>query len=300
MAVRPLRWVCDGRVPGPPPLPSPPLHSLAMPTDHADTLDLARVTQECWIERVHFFERIDSTNNAALAHAARQATSMPELFIAEQQTGGRGRGGNQWWSSQGALTWSVLTGTLGVPLQTLPRVSLTMGLAIAEAVEQFATGDVTLKWPNDVFLNDRKVAGILLELTARAEPRLVIGVGLNVNNSIHHAPAELRQSATSLVDQRQPPAPLDRTAVLLACLQSIERCLDRFLAADASLPDAWRARSLLSGRQVRVATPRATLEGLCEGIADDGGLVVATPQGSQVVYGGVIEAFGPRPAGPPI
>lgn len=271
-----------------------------MSRDDSEKFDLARISQETWIERVHFYDQIDSTNNAALAHAATADSSVPELFLAEQQTGGRGRGNNRWWSDRGALTWSVLTGTLDVPPQTLPKVSLTMGLAIAEAVEQFAPGDVTLKWPNDVFLDGRKVAGILIELAARPERRLVIGVGLNVNNRVRNAPAEIRHSATSLADASQSSSLIDRTAVLLACLAQVERHLQRFLAADPKLPDEWRARSLLTGRQVELATPRATIQGLCHGIADDGGLVIATRDGAQTYYGGAIANFGSAGGGPPI
>lgn len=257
-----------------------------------EPIDLAQVTQETGIERVHFFDETDSTNNQALAHAATSSEPLTELFIAEQQTGGRGRGQNRWWSSRGALTWSVLTRPLAAPTSQLPQVSLTMGLAICEAVEQFVDGDVALKWPNDVFLNRRKAAGILIELPSGTSPRLVVGVGLNVNNSVRDAPAELRDTAISMCDVLPTSGlSLDRTAVLIACLSQIEVQLARFERSDPTLTDDWRSRSLLTGRQVRVETPRQQIEGICEGLADDGALRVQTSSGIEELYGGVVVDF---------
>ncbi len=255
-------------------------------------IDLAHVTQDTWIDRVHFFDEVDSTNNRAMDHAIAATEPLTELFIAERQTGGRGRGNNQWWSGPGALTWTVLTKPLEVPVAHLPQVSLTMGLAICRAIERFVAGDVTLKWPNDVFLNARKAAGILIELASGSPKRLVVGVGLNVNNSVQNAPVELRSTAISMVDAaREAGQHFDRTAVLVACLEEIAEQLDRFVARDATLPDDWRARSLLTGRQVRLATPREEIAGVCEGLADDGALLVHTSNGSQTCYGGVVTGF---------
>lgn len=261
--------------------------------DHdCEPIDLARVTQETGIERVHFFEETDSTNNQALKHAAASAEPLTELFIAERQTGGRGRGQNRWWSASGALTWSVLTRPLTVPPAQLPQVSLTMGLAICEAVEQFVDGDVGLKWPNDVFLNRRKAAGILIELPGGTSPRLVVGVGLNVNNTAGDAPVELRDTAIALCDVLPTSGmSLDRTAVLIACLSQIEVQLARFERSDPTLSADWRSRSLLTGRQVQVDTPREQIEGICEGLADDGALRVRTSDGIEELYGGVVVDF---------
>ena len=259
----------------------------------ADILDLSRITQDTWMDRVHFFDEVESTNDVALRHAgaAESDASLAELFVTEKQSAGRGRGSNRWWSAAGSLTWSVLTPELNCQPAVLPQVSLSMGLAIIKAVEQFVDADVTLKWPNDVFLNGAKLAGILIELTG-ASRRLVVGVGLNVNNSVRQAPEELRSSATSLVDATNDPTTLfDRTAVLIACLQQVNECLERFLARDASLPDEWRAHSLLSGRQVRIATPKGDIVGTCEAIADDGALVVRTTSGTEHCYGGVVAEF---------
>jgi BirA family biotin operon repressor/biotin-[acetyl-CoA-carboxylase] ligase len=257
-----------------------------------DQLDLARVTQDTWIERVHFYNETDSTNTRALEHAANATEGLTELFVAERQTAGRGRGNNRWWSDQGSLTWSVLTRAISAPPAHLPQVSLTIGLAICEAVEQFARGDVALKWPNDVYLDGKKLAGILIELAGSDRRRLVIGVGLNVNNSVHNAPLEVRDRATSLIDNQPAPGTMiDRTAVLIACLSEIERHLSRFENEDAQLRDDWRSRSLLTGRAVTLATPKQEIRGVCEGLADDGALLLRTAAGLEACYGGVVVEF---------
>jgi BirA family biotin operon repressor/biotin-[acetyl-CoA-carboxylase] ligase len=257
-----------------------------------EPLDLARVTQETWIERVQFYNETDSTNTRALEHASSSSEALTELFVAERQTSGRGRGNNRWWSDHGSLTWSVLTRPISAPPAHLPQVSLTMGLAICEAVEQFTRGDVALKWPNDVYLDGKKIAGILIELAGSNRRRLVIGVGLNVNNSVEKAPSEVRSRATSLVDNQPIQGiMLDRTAVLLACLVEIERHLSRFENADPRLCDDCRSRSLLTGRTVRLATPKQEIAGVCEGLADDGALLIRTAAGVEVCYGGVVVEY---------
>ena len=257
-----------------------------------EPLDLARVTQDAWIERVHFYNETDSTNTRGLEHAATASEVLTELFVAERQTAGRGRGNNRWWSDNGSLTWSVLTRTNSAPPASLPQASLTIGLAICVAVEQFTRGDVSLKWPNDVYLDGKKLAGILIELAGSDRRRLVIGVGLNVNNSVQNAPPEVRARATSLVDNQPVPGTmLDRTAVLVACLREIESHLSRFENEDPLLREEWRSKSLLTGRTVTLATPKREITGVCEGLADDGALLLRTAEGVEVCYGGVVVAF---------
>jgi len=262
-------------------------------------VDLARVMRETWIERVHYFESVDSTNTAALQHARSQSKSggsesLAELFLADEQTSGRGRGSNVWWSTDGALTLSVLTPPVETPTASLPLVSLTMGVALCKAVEHFLpTGDVALKWPNDVYLNQRKVAGILIELTSTPAKRMVIGLGLNVNNRMGAAPPELRDTATSMLDAQGDGAlPLDQTEVALACLSQIERQLEQFSQGSPDLADAWREYSLLTGLQVELVTPSSNITGVCQGIADDGALLVQTDAGLEHCYGGVVARFG--------
>ncbi len=257
-----------------------------------DPLELSRISHETWVDRVHYFESTDSTNNRALEHAEASRDSLVELFVAEKQTVGRGRGSNTWWSGPGALTWSLLSRPLDVPIAHLPQVSLSIGAAICDAVDHFVAGDVTLKWPNDVYLNGRKVAGILIERVGDPGLRVVIGVGLNVNNSVGAAPTELQDTAIAMTDVVGHAGQVfDRSAVLIECLRQIEQYFDRFLAQDSTLAATWRARSLLTGRQVRLATGKGETVGYCEGLADDGALVLQTDTGQQKCYGGVVTEF---------
>jgi BirA family biotin operon repressor/biotin-[acetyl-CoA-carboxylase] ligase len=157
-------------------------------------------------------------------------------------------------------------------------------------VERLAPqGRAQLKWPNDVFLNARKVSGILIEIPRSAPGRFVVGVGLNVNNSLENAPAEVQALAISLSDvslQR-----FDLTDVLVECLKQIEQTLAMLVEGDPLLAQLWREYSLLVGREVRVVNPGGFVQGVCQTIAEDGALVLKTPQGEIPCYGGVVEWF---------
>jgi BirA family biotin operon repressor/biotin-[acetyl-CoA-carboxylase] ligase len=165
--------------------------------------DLPRIASETFARSVDFHESIGSTNDRALELARSPDQSLPCLVLAEQQTGGRGRGTNAWWSSEGSLTFSVLidASEFGLSRDIWPQISLASGLAVCEAVTEFLQYKrVQLKWPNDVFLESRKVSGLLVEVPDPKVSRIVIGIGLNVNNSVQSAPDELREIATTMSD----------------------------------------------------------------------------------------------------
>jgi BirA family biotin operon repressor/biotin-[acetyl-CoA-carboxylase] ligase len=256
------------------------------------SFDLDRIRRETFIRQIDFHEEIGSTNTRAI-RLATAATPFPTLVLAEQQTAGRGRGSNAWWAGSGALTFSVLLKATdyAIPASRCPLISLTAGLAVAESLASFAPAcDVRLKWPNDVFLNGRKACGILVE-TASSASVLVVGIGVNVNNTLTHAPEELQAIATSLVDATG--SPCDQTLVLNSILQSLEKCLN-WVKQDASeLADAWRNRCYLQGRTVQVqaaslgtATDRVT--GVCQGIDDEGALILQTETGIVRCISGVV------------
>ena len=173
--------------------------------------DLRRLRTETFLREVEHHAEIGSTNDRALALCGETNLPVPYLILTEQQTAGRGRGANRWWSNDGALLFSVIINATdyALPESRWPQISLTAGVAVCEVLDALTNTTnsqvarahtVGLKWPNDVWLNNRKACGILVEVPPTRCGRLVIGVGLNVNNSFDSAPAELQLNATSLSD----------------------------------------------------------------------------------------------------
>jgi BirA family biotin operon repressor/biotin-[acetyl-CoA-carboxylase] ligase len=231
---------------------------------------------------------IASTNDRALELCAVAELPLPHLVIADHQTGGRGRGANRWWSSDGAVQFSLIVDAvgLGLPESRWPLVSLTTGVAVCETIAHHSTGTVGLKWPNDVWLNERKVCGILVEVPATLRGRLVIGVGLNVNNSFAAAPAELQSIATSMRDEAG--EKLDRSTLMVGLLQAIDQHLQRLALRESSLTQRWQQLDVLRDRTVSLQTSQQVIIGRCLGLGDDGALRLETPRGEQSFYGGTV------------
>lgn len=232
---------------------------------------------------------IDSTNDRALEIAA--DSEAPLLVLTRRQRAGRGRGGNQWWSADGALTFSLLVDTapLHLPRARWPLASLSTGLAVAGVLEHVLRGlTVRLKWPNDVHLEGRKVCGILVETTPQAPDRLVIGVGLNVNNSFAAAPPELRSIAISIGDEVG--RPVMRVALLARLVESMLARL-REAAAGDHVTTRFRNYCRLTGSPVRIRSGGRLIAGVCEGIDSRGALAVRTDSGREFLYSGVVEHY---------
>lgn len=252
-----------------------------------DADHLIATTFICHVER---HEELASTND----HAMRQATRLAPgtLILARRQTAGRGRGSNRWWSSDGALTFSLLIDPdeWNLPTPRWPEISVTVGTAIATTLRTITPdADVRLKWPNDVYLSGRKVSGILVEVASTSPGRLVVGIGLNVNNSFADAPEDVRARATSLVDHCE--QPVDAGDLLASLIGQLDRDLTALSEAPTDLRSRWRNLCLLSGRFVTINDGSRRIEGTCLGIDDDAALLVQTALGPQRLYGGVVEAF---------
>jgi BirA family biotin operon repressor/biotin-[acetyl-CoA-carboxylase] ligase len=212
--------------------------------------------------------------------------------LAERQTCGRGRGANRWWSADGALTFSlVLDATSMAPsAERLPQVSLTAALAVCEGLQQSEpTLDAGLKWPNDVYVQGRKICGILIEVPSRPTGRMVVGVGVNVNNSLADAPEELRDTATSLCDVSGKNS--DLSEVLIAILRAFSGHLELLVAGPSSLSEKWQELSVLTGRTICLSVDREEIRGVCRGIDAEGALLLKTDQRVQRFFTGVIVEF---------
>lgn len=217
--------------------------------------------------------QIDSTN-AELMRRARAGGMAPTLLVAERQSAGRGRMGRPW---QGGAPGAALAFSLALPLT--PRdwsgLSLAVGLALAEALHS----DIRLKWPNDLWWQGRKLAGILIETAGAALPQasrvVVIGVGLNIeppaDDGFSTPPAGLRELLPTI----------DAPAALLRMAAPLTRAVLAFeLHGFAPLAERFNARDALAGRAVRLSDG---LAGTARGVAADGALRVQTVDGLRLV-----------------
>jgi BirA family biotin operon repressor/biotin-[acetyl-CoA-carboxylase] ligase len=251
-------------------------------------------------ERLHHYFRIGSTNAEAMDAAAR---GEPEgsVFIAEEQTAGRGRGGHSWLSEKSAgIYCSVVLRPEISPVDTL-AISLAAGLSVRAAVQEVTSLVPDLRWPNDVLLAGKKFCGILIEMNA--EPTrvryLVVGIGLNVNQG--RLPAALANQATSL--RLETGRTWSRVELAAALLKSLHReyCAlapGRGTHAGRLVAEIIRrfeeASASARGRHVRVEE-QGGYEGVSEGLDAHGFLRVRAAGGMRtVISGGVrtIEPFG--------
>jgi BirA family transcriptional regulator, biotin operon repressor / biotin---[acetyl-CoA-carboxylase] ligase len=247
-----------------------------------------------WWRTVRVVESTSSTN-AALADAARDGAEEAALLVAEHQHAGRGRMGRAWQTpARAALTFSVLVRP-PVPVADWPWLPLLTGVAVAEAMRRGAGLQATVKWPNDVLVDDRKLAGILLErVETPTGPAAVLGIGLNVSAQRQELPVP---SATSLALEGA--ITLDRPSLLLSLVRTLEPLYREWVRGGRSaggLHEAYLARCSTVDRQVRVELPDGSaMTGLAETVDAAGRLVVATAAGRRAVAAGDVVHVRPRP-----
>src|SRR4051812_3970922 len=233
---------------------------------------------------LHLFDEIGSTNSAAM-EAAQAGAPEGSVFLAEQQTEGRGRGGNSWHSERGAIYMSVvLRPTL--PANDILVLSLATGLAVSLAVEHVCGVAPDLRWPNDIMLGEKKLGGILCEMNADAARvrHAVVGIGLNVSQG--EVPPQIRESATSLFLESGKKWP--RLQLITALLQALEAEYSPLQRSPGDVMRTCIARfekrsSYARGKRVKVADE---YEGVTDGLDERGFLRVKTATGPRVVISG--------------
>jgi len=222
-------------------------------TERHDLIDEAKLREELlpghpWTDVV-CLAVTDSTNCVAM-EMAENGAPHGTVVVADAQTAGRGRMGRRWVSPKGKNLYVSLLLRPSVPTVDAPRLALVAGVALADAVE--AVGIPTsLKWPNDLYCEGRKAAGILAEMASDTDGvrHVVIGVGLNVNMVEADFPTELRGAATSL--QIQAGRTFRRVDVLARLLDAFDTRYAQFIGGGfASLHDGWDRRDFLRGRRV--------------------------------------------------
>ncbi|HEY3252742.1 MAG TPA: biotin--[acetyl-CoA-carboxylase] ligase [Polyangiaceae bacterium] len=223
-----------------------------------------------------------STNDNALL-AARSGAPHGSLFVADEQTAGRGRRGNAWLAAPGeSLLFSVLLRPQ-LELAQVSALTLAIGLALRDAVGPLLTVPVELKWPNDLYVNDRKLAGVLVESQLQGERLQAVVVGVGLNLETRDFPAEIAARATSLALLGK--AGLEREPLLRALLDAIAARLDEYERAGvAGILDELNAADALKGKRIRVDAQLGVGRGLdAQGrllLEDDAGVVHAIIAGT--------------------
>ncbi len=249
------------------------------------SLDINRILHETFVARTEYLPVVDSTNNRAAQLAAEGA--LPLLVVADQQTAGRGRGSNRWWTGSGALAFSLaLDGKdVGAVKKPSPLVALAVGVAVVKTVTPLLPGrNVGIHWPNDVYADERKLAGILIEVFA--DRRHVIGIGLNVNNSLADAPPELQSKAATMRDLTN--QQYDPTEILIALLCHLEREFVKLQQDSEAVAAGANMVCLQCGKMLMQERAGRVIAGRCRGIAADGALILDTPEGEELIYSGTL------------
>jgi BirA family biotin operon repressor/biotin-[acetyl-CoA-carboxylase] ligase len=240
--------------------------------------------------RLHHFYKIGSTNTAAMA-AAGQGAVEGSVFLAEEQTAGRGRGDHSWQSARSAGVYCSVVLRPALPPAEVLVLALAAGLAVQAALEQVdGRVRVDLKWPNDVLIAGKKVCGILTEMNAEATRvrYIVVGIGINVNQVSF--PREIEDETISLrLATGSEWSRVDLTAALLKSLDREYRLLVGQPDARASILRRFAEHSSwVRGKQVRVQENGSGVEGITEGLDDQGFLRVRTAQGLRTVLSGTV------------
>ena len=250
--------------------PSPPLTR--------DTIHSTLSTT--WLgHRIELFDCLPSTNREAV-QLAQAEVEHGTVVAADSQTAGRGRLSRTWFSPPGAnLYCSIILRTARPSerlMEWLSWLPLISALAAAEAIEQTSSIHVSVKWPNDLLIAERKIGGILCEsgTGTQSGPFQIIGIGINVNVDCDDWPADLRDSATSIWQERK--IVVDRNRLLAQLLLELEQCLDELaLHGTNRLASAYHQRCSTIGHRVRATLGNGDIVvGLAEGIGRDGSLLV--------------------------
>ena len=250
---------------------------------------------------IHYFDSVDSTNSVA-QRLATEGAAEGTTVIAETQTKGRGRLGRTWVSPPFRNLYLSIVLRPPIAVARAPQIGLVAGVAVAEAVGDWVSR-ATIKWPNDVLIDGRKVAGILTEMTADGDRLrcVIVGIGVNLNSPVEDFPPDLHDKAVSLCTASG--ARIDRVVFADRLLAQLEERYDRFLNHGfAAIQPLWEGLSALTGRVVQIDDGVRRYQGVVVGLAEDGTLRLrdAAQDDVRVVAGDVtvVDGYGDSGARP--
>ena len=246
---------------------------------HADDL-LSLVEANKIVGRdIRVFEKTTSTNDV-VEKLARDGVKEGVVVFAESQTRGRGRLGRRWLSPPRKGLWFSVLLRPDLRPQAATQLTVVAAIALVRAIREQTGLNPEIKWPNDISIQGRKVAGVLTELTAELDhvKHLTLGIGVDVNQSLSDFPPELRKLATSL--KVETGRPLPRAELAATILREIDRHYDRVRAGRfAQVAEEWEEHCATLGRRVPIQMGERVLQGQAESLDGDGALLLRTDYG---------------------
>lgn len=234
------------------------------------------------IGREIIYKTVTQSTNSDAFELAKEGAPEGTCIIADVQTAGRGRLGRSWLAKPSS---SILTSIIikpRIPPSQAPMLTLSAGIAVHRAIERVTSLIPHIKWPNDILINDKKVAGILTEMSAELDSVhfVIVGIGINVNYDLRDMPDELIKIATSLSTETGRFIP--RNYLLTALYEEMEGAYRRFTRQGPSIiVEEWQERAHINGRRVSATTMNGVrIIGWAQGVDDDGALLVKTDSGA--------------------
>ncbi len=232
-------------------------------------------------KRIHHFQSLDSTNSKAYQLALNGAEEG-EAIISESQEKGRGRLGRQWFSPPSLNLYLSVILRPKIPPHQAPLITLTAAVATADAIRDFSGLLPLIKWPNDILLRGRKVAGLLNEIHSEMDRVhfVILGIGVNLNTDEKQFSKEIRPIATSLKIEMG--RAVSRKDFFQSLLFELERWYSVLLeGGGAVVLKAWRERADIGGRRVKVTSFGETVIGTAVDVDLDGALILETADGKR-------------------
>jgi BirA family transcriptional regulator, biotin operon repressor / biotin---[acetyl-CoA-carboxylase] ligase len=246
---------------------------------HADDL-LSRLGKTKVIGRdIQVFEQTTSTNDV-IEKLARDGVKEGAVVFAESQTKGRGRLGRKWISPARTGLWFSILLRPDLRPQEATQLRVAAATALVRAIQSFTGLKPQIKWPNDILIRGRKVAGILTELSAELDhiKYIILGIGVDVNLGAGEFPPELRKLATSL--KIESGKTISRSGLATAILRELDADYARICGGGfAEVADEWEAHCQTIGRNVTTQTGERKIRGRAESLDDDGALLLRTEHG---------------------
>lgn len=251
---------------------------LAAPLELLDAARILALLPEDAARRLNRLEvlfEVDSTNTRLIGRAA-PPWALADAALAELQRAGRGRHGRHWVTPLGASLALSVGRTFRRPEQADSTLSLCVGVAVARALRRGGARDILLKWPNDIWFNDGKVGGVLIEAKSEgAATHVVVGVGLNLRLSQQSRREIGNTRAAALAEACA--APLSRNTLAAALLEELLSMLRDFERSGfAAFREEWRSLDALKDRPVRVLLGNDVREGIARGVDEEGALLLET------------------------